>query len=65
MHGMQPETARVVWSWHSEDPTAPDLITQHQFQGSLSLNLLGGLNEDREIPSDTETFTINVENVSI
>ena len=62
---MQADTSYIVWSYHSQDPTGPNTIPRHEFQGSVTLNLLGGLTEDREEPPDTDSFTIAVENVSI
>ena len=56
------ETARVVWSWHSQDPTGLDNIRFHEFMGSTSLNLLSGRIE-REDPPDAEAYTVNVGNV--
>ena len=61
---MQPETARVVWSWHSQDPTGPDSIPRHEFQGSTSLNLLAERIE-REEPPGAQSYTFRVGNVHI
>ena len=60
---LQADTARVVWSWHSEDPADLDSIQFHEFMGSTSVNLLGGLNVDREDPPDTNSFIVRNENV--
>ena len=59
----QPETARVLWSWHSEDPLGPDRIREHEFKGSTSLNLLTGGTKKREDPPNAQVYTIAVENV--
>ena len=40
-------------------------INQHQEQGSTSLNLRGGLPTPPDIPSDAQTFTVNVEEVCV
>ncbi len=61
---LQADTSRVVWSWHSSDPSDVDSIPQHQFQGTTSINLLGGLNKDFTDPLDSDSFTINFNNVS-
>ena len=57
------ETARVVWSWHTQDPTGPDSITRHVSQGSTSLNLLGGQPKEREDPPDADTYVVTAGNV--
>ncbi len=60
----QAETARVVWSYHSQDPSS---LTQlgslvHQEKGSASLNLLGGSVEDR-VETNSASFSITSDNV--
>ncbi len=60
----QAETARVVWSYHSQDPSS---LTQlgslvHQEKGSASLNLLGGSIEDR-VETNSASFSITSDNV--
>ena len=62
---MQADTSRVVWSWSFVDPSALSDITQHENQGTTSLNLLGGLNEPREDRSGAASFVIRNENVSV
>ena len=62
---MQADTSRVVWSWSSANPSSPSVITQHENQGTTSLNLLGGLNEPREDRSGAVSFVIRNENVSV
>ena len=51
---LQPDTARVVFSWNDADPTAPDGsdAMYHQTRGSASINLLGGLRSTPPDPSD-------------
>ena len=61
---VQSDTARVVWSWNSRDPSSPSQINQHEYQGTTSLNLLGGLNE-RQDPSGAASFVIRNENVCL
>ena len=63
----QEETARVVWSYHYQDPanSDPSLVLQHSHQGSRSLNLLGGLREVPEEPADAQSFIIQNHNVSV
>ena len=62
---MQADTSRVVWSWSFADPSSLSDITQHENQGTTSLNLLGGLNEPREDRSGAASFVIRNENVSV
>ena len=53
-----------MWSWHSSDPEDAASVLQHQFEGTTSLNLLGGLNNPPPIPPDSDSFTITMESVS-
>ena len=61
----QADTARVIWAYHSADPVSLTGLgsLRHQKMGSISLNLLGGSNEDR-IVQDTSSFIIANENVN-
>ncbi len=61
---MQADTARVIWSYHSSDPLSESAFPRHEAQGSISLNLLAGLPEDRAEPDDTMKFPITVGNVN-
>ena len=60
----QHETARVVWSWHDNDPVN-GVFQQHQKMGTTSLNLLGGQINRPQDPSDAMTLTIAVDNVGL
>ena len=62
---LQPNTARVVFSWNDADPTAPDGsdAMYHQTRGAASINLLGGLRNPPPDPSNTSSFTFRVNNV--
>lgn len=53
------DTSRVVWAYHSRDPSSEEelMSLQHEQMGSASLNLLGGLNEDR-VEESSDSFTI-------
>ncbi len=72
MHGtpvhvyVQVGTARVIWSYHSSDPASEtqSAFSKHEVQGSISLNLLAGLTEDKVEPEDTMEFPITVGNVT-
>ena len=54
-----------MWAYHSLDPTAEEDLgaLEHERMGSASLNLLGGLNEDR-VEEEGSSFTILNDNVS-
>ena len=55
-----------MWSFNEEDPSngADGRFERHNFQGSRSLNLLGGLIDPPADPPGTESFAIEVNNVS-
>jgi len=48
----QADTARIIWSWHTNDPTSANALAMHNFQGVTSLNLLGGLPNPSQDPED-------------
>ena len=62
---MQADTSRVIWAYHSSDPSSDNSLKnlRHEKMGSVSLNLLGGNNEDRVEPN-TDFFILNNDNVS-
>lgn len=62
---MQAETARVVWSFSRNDPEDPlgETARFHDYQGSVSLNLLGGLSNPPKQPDNMEFFDLTVTNV--
>ena len=55
-----------MWSFKEEDPPngADGQFERHDFQGSRSLNLLGGLIDPPADPPGTESFAIEVTDVS-
>ena len=57
-HFLQADTSRVMWSWHSGDPASPDSIMKHEYKGSKSINLLGGLVNAPSQLSDPDSFII-------
>ena len=61
---MQADTARVIWSFHPFDPISPEILSMHTHQGSVSLNLLGGVVPTAPDPDDLQTFDALVDNVS-
>ncbi len=46
------------------DPTGANTILQHEFQGTTSLNLIGGSRRDTSYPN-ADSFLITNTNVSI
>ena len=67
LSNIQPETARVIWSYHSSDPSSSDPsqdFTQHDKRGTRSLNLLGGPRSTFEEPETITSFNITSEGVS-
>lgn len=59
-------TVRVVWAFNTNDPS--DLLSGsssnvHDYKGSLSLNLLGGLTNPPPAPDDLQSFDMLVSNV--
>lgn len=62
---MQADTSRVIWSF--SETLDPQELSQtskgHSRQGSMSLNLLGGLNNPPPDPSDVASFDVTVNNV--
>ena len=67
MNTMQTGTARVVWSFSMSDPSDPlgESARFHDYQGSLSLNLLGGFTSPPSDPDDLQSFDFTVSNVSL
>ena len=64
---MQPETARVIWSYHNSDPSSSDPsqpLDRHDERGTRSLNLLGGPRSTFEEPETITSFNITSEEVS-
>lgn len=55
-----------MWAYHSQDPSTEEELgsLRHERMGSSSLNLLGGLNEDRAEPEDESSFTLLNDNVA-
>ena len=56
-----------MWSFKEEDPPngAEGTFVAHDFKGSASLNLLGGLLDSPHVPDDTEYFEILADNVGL
>lgn len=60
----QADTARVIYSWHDEDPADRDSLAKHRVRGSRSVNLLGGLQNPPNDPELLSNFIIAAEDVS-
>ena len=62
---LQVGTARVVWSFNIDDPFDPlgESARVHDYQGSISINLLGGLTSPPSEPADLQSFDLAVSNV--
>ena len=64
---LQSDTARVLWSFHAtSDPTSKDIPFSliHDYQGSVSLNLLGGMPSAAPDPENLQYYDIRVDRVS-
>ena len=57
----------MVWSFSTIDPTDPlgNSAVQHDYQGSLSVNLLSGLTDTPTEPDNLQFFDVVVSNVKI
>ena len=51
-----------MWSWNDQDPVN-GVPSFHTSQGSTPVNLLGGLVNQPQDPSDAQNLTIGVNNV--
>ena len=65
-NNFQADTSRVIWAYHSLDPSSDNSLgsLRHEKMGSTSLNLLGGSNKDRVEPN-SDFFILNNNNVSL
>ena len=54
----------MLWSYHSSDPINGNVL-RHQHKGSKSINLLGGLENVRSVPSDSKSFFVRNHNVGV
>ena len=59
----QADTVRVIYSWNDEDPETPATVKQHQTRGTVSINLLGGLQDLPPDPDDLKNFTVAADKV--
>ena len=61
---LQADTARVIYSWHTQDPDSQGTFMKHTERGSASINFLGGLTAKPSDPADLRSFRVSVSNVS-
>ena len=61
----QGDTTYLIYSYHSEDPANNEQFLQHQFQGSITINLFGQPESVPPLPDDVQYFDVANENVNI
>ena len=54
----------MIYSWHDDDPVDSGSLSRHRVRGTVSLNLIGGLQDPPPDPTNLNSFKIAVENVS-
>ena len=62
---LQVGTARVIWSFSVDDPSDSlgESAMFHNYEGSHSINLLGGLTSPPSQPADLQSFDLTISNV--
>ena len=60
---LQGDTTQLIYSFHNEDPVDNEQFTQHQFQGSMVINLFGQQENVPPLPDNVQQFEIRLENV--
>ena len=60
----QGDTTHLIYSYHAEDPLNNEQLSQHQFQGSFTINLFGQPESVSALPDDVQSFKIANSNVS-
>ena len=60
----QGDTSYLIYSYHAEDPVNNEQFSQHQFQGSITINLFGQPESVPSLPDDVQSFRIADNNVS-
>ncbi len=63
---VQVGTTRIIWSFSNNDPSDPlgETAVAHNYQGSVSINLLGGLASPPSEPADLQSFDLTISDVS-
>ena len=60
---LQGDTTYLIYSYHNEDPVDNEQFSQHQFQGSMTINLFGQPESVPPLPDDVQYFDIVNDNV--
>ena len=60
----QQGSTKVVFAYHTEDPTSDDNINYHTYRGSKSILLLNSLDKKQVHETDWKEFIIQNKNVS-
>ena len=62
---LQSDTARVIWSFSTSDPSDSLGVTalRHNFEGAVSVNLLSGITAPPADPANFQYFDVAVTNV--
>ena len=55
----------LIYSYHTEDPINNGQFLQHQFQGSITINLFGQQENVPELPPDIKHLDVVNYNVSL
>jgi hypothetical protein len=61
----QTGTVRLIYAYHTEDPSSEDSILKHSKRGSRSLILLDVLTARPSLPNDAKSFDMRQNNVSL
>ena len=61
---LQGDTTYLIFSYHTEDPVGNEQFSQHQFQGTMIINLFGQPESVPPLPDDVQHFKIAHENVN-
>jgi len=60
---LQGDTSYLIYSYHNEDPVDNQQFLQHQFQGSMIINLFGQQENVPPLPDGAQFFDVANENV--
>ena len=60
---LQGDTIKLIYSYHSEDPVDNEQFSQHQFQGSMTINLFGQPETAPTLPDGVQYFDITNDKV--
>ncbi|XP_065897525.1 putative DBH-like monooxygenase protein 2 isoform X2 [Dysidea avara] len=59
------DTVHLIYSYHTEDPINNEQILQHQFQGSITINLFGQQDNVPTLPPDIKHIDVINYNISV